>query len=176
MCCGYRSWDSWKKRNTFRIKGMDFDFLKNAWFQGFSDFELVNSFSGGLRYLSKYLLKSTCVESANEKGLKTLALCWLFRKRAFGFSGKAVIKSFFKNDEIYKYLHNSNHKLSLRLVSGYSGFIKVVSRWSMCGFVKHDGVKWEDNSKFFMDISVGQLLLLRESSVDCRFDLYKVCN
>ncbi len=168
---GGRFWDYRKKRFVFRVKGEDFDIFKGAWFQGFSDFQLVNSFKGGLRYLSKYLQKSTCVESANDKGLKTLALCWLFRKRAFGFSGKVIIKSFFGNDVILRTLCNSNYKFGLGLVSGYSGYIKVSSKWSLLGFVEDNSVKWENNDTFSMDVSIEQLVLVRKSFADSRFDL-----
>jgi hypothetical protein len=162
----------------FRVKGEDFAFLKGCWNKGFSDIQLVNSFQGGLRYLSKYLLKSTCIETANTKGLKTLTLNWVFHKRAFAFSGKKVIREFFANDEIFKFLHNSSHKLVVSvvsgLVSGYRGFVKVFGEWRFSGFVKNDGVKWDNPNSSSMDISAEKLVLVSESKVNSKFNLYRV--
>jgi len=48
----------------------------------------MSSLAGGLSYLTKYLLKGIDFERADSKGLKTLALCWVYRKRAFSVSGR----------------------------------------------------------------------------------------
>lgn len=48
----------------------------------------MSSLSGGFSYLKKCLLKSIDLERADSKGLKTLALCWVNRKRAFSVSGQ----------------------------------------------------------------------------------------
>jgi hypothetical protein len=66
----------------------------------------MNSLTGGFAYLKKYLLKGIDIEKADSKGLKTLALCWVFRKRAFSVSvqfRKAL-------SDLITYLHNSNKK------------------------------------------------------------------
>lgn len=47
----------------------------------------MSSLVGGFSYLKKYLLKSIDFEKADSKALKTLALCWHFRKRAFSVNG-----------------------------------------------------------------------------------------
>jgi hypothetical protein len=52
------------------------------------DVKAMSSLGGGFSYLRKYLLKSTDAENTDSKGLKTLALCWAFRKRAFSVSGR----------------------------------------------------------------------------------------
>ena len=51
------------------------------------DVKAMNSLAGGFHYLKKHLLKGADVEKADSKGLKTLALCWAFMKRAFSVSG-----------------------------------------------------------------------------------------
>jgi len=71
----------------YRVFGSDYKSLKGCWLHGFSDFELVNSFSGGIRYLSKYLVKSTSASNAGVKGIRALAMCWVFHKRSFSVSG-----------------------------------------------------------------------------------------
>lgn len=45
--------------------------------------QAVDSLDGAIRYLFKYLTKSIEYENATEKTLKTLALGWVFNKRAF---------------------------------------------------------------------------------------------
>lgn len=78
---------------VYRVVGSDFDGLKSLsdgsdrWSHGYSDFELVNSYRGGVRYLSKYLSKSTSFKEAGSKGAKTLAMCWFFHKPFFWLSG-----------------------------------------------------------------------------------------
>jgi len=48
---------------------------------------LVSSFGAGVRYLSKYLVKGTSARLAGKKGIRGLAMCWIFRKRSFSVSG-----------------------------------------------------------------------------------------
>jgi len=67
----------------------------------------MSSLAGGFHYLKKYLLKNINVEKADSKTLKTLALCWAYRKRAFSVSG------LFRRllSDLITYLHNSNRRL-----------------------------------------------------------------
>lgn len=48
--------------------------------------QAVDSLDGAIRYLFKYLTKSIEYENATEKTLKTLALGWVFNKRAFSIT------------------------------------------------------------------------------------------
>ncbi len=68
------------------------------------DVKAMSSLIGGLKYLKKYLLKGVDLETADRKGLKTLTLCWAYRKRAFSVSGK------FRKalTDLITDLHNSN--------------------------------------------------------------------
>lgn len=70
------------------------------------DVKAVYSLGKGFAYLKKYLLKSIDAENKDSKTLKTLALCWLFNKRAFSVSGK------FRRllIDLIKSKHNSNYK------------------------------------------------------------------
>jgi hypothetical protein len=67
----------------------------------------MSSLAGGFSYLKKYLLKSINAEKADSKALKTLAMCWAYRKRAFSVSGK------FRQmlSDLIKDMHNSNLQL-----------------------------------------------------------------
>ena len=90
-------------KGQFRIR--EKDVITQGWHSNV-DVKAISSLAGGLSYLKKYLLKGIDVENADSKGLKTLALCWLYRKRAFSVSGqfrKAL-------SDLISYLHNSNKK------------------------------------------------------------------
>ena len=90
-------------KGQFRIR--EKEVIAQGWHSNV-DVKAMNSVAGGLSYLKKYLLKGIDVEKADSKGLKTLALCWLYRKRAFSVSGqfrKALA-------DLIRYLHNSNKK------------------------------------------------------------------
>jgi len=67
----------------------------------------MSSLAGGFSYLKKYLLKGIDFERADSKGLKTLALCWVYRKRPFAVGG-----SFCKAlADLIADSHNSNKPL-----------------------------------------------------------------
>jgi len=71
-------------RGQFRIH--EKDIIADGWHSNV-DVKAMSSLSGGLSYLKKYLLKGIDVLKSDSKGLKTLALCWIYRKRAFSVSG-----------------------------------------------------------------------------------------
>lgn len=48
----------------------------------------VNDLFGGLNYLTKYILKCSEYDPEDRKGVLTLAMCWVFRKKAFYVSGE----------------------------------------------------------------------------------------
>ena len=72
-----------------------------------SNVDVMSSMAGGFSYLKKYLLKGIDFENADSKGLKTLALCWVYRKRAFSVSGR-FCKAL---TDLITDLHNSNKAL-----------------------------------------------------------------
>lgn len=92
------------------------------------DVRATSSLAGGFSYQKKYLLKNIDAEKADSKALKTLALCWAFRKRAFSVSGS------FRQllSDLIRYLHNSNRKLQQVTLEG-----KVLRRFKffVIGFV-----------------------------------------
>jgi hypothetical protein len=73
------------RRGYFRVH--EKDILAEGWHSNI-DVKAMNSLAGGFSYLRKYLLKSIDAEKADSKALKTLALCWAYRKRAFSVSGE----------------------------------------------------------------------------------------
>ena len=105
------------------------------------DVKAMSSLAGGFAYLKKYLLKGISFENADSKGLKTLALCWVFRKRAFSVSG-----SFRKAlTDLITYLHNSNKKLVQVTLSGN---ILFEEKFHLLGFVNAEVIELEKNCWF----------------------------
>jgi len=62
----------------------DFEPYWHSW----QDIKAVYNVSGGLNYLKKYIMK--CAEYTHDdvKAKQTLAMCWIFRKKAFYVSGQ----------------------------------------------------------------------------------------
>ena len=88
-------------KGKFRVH--EKDIIAQGWHSNV-DVKAMSSLAGGFSYLKKYLLKGIDFEEADSKGLKTLALCWVYRKRAFSVSG-----SFRKAlTDLITDLHNSN--------------------------------------------------------------------
>jgi hypothetical protein len=52
------------------------------------DIKAVYNVRGGLNYLKKYILKCAEYSHDDRKGKQTLAMCWVFRKKAFYVSGQ----------------------------------------------------------------------------------------
>ena len=103
------------------------DIIVQGWHSNI-DVKAMSSLAGGFAYLKKYLLKSINLENADSKGLKTLALCWVYRKRAFSVSG-----SFRKAlTDLITDLHNSNKKLVQVTLSGE---VIAEERFCLLGFV-----------------------------------------
>jgi hypothetical protein len=169
---GYSS--RYRGRLVYRIFGVDYEKLKGSanikhpiddfkgcWVSGYSDFELVDSFSGGVRYLSKYLVKSTSFSLAGVKGVRGLAMCWVFHKRSFSVSGSlfssggegSVAIREGHHDEItsngISNLNSGGENSDVRFVKvgvdlfGISIFEKV-DRWRLFGFCLRDNVLWDD--------------------------------
>ena len=85
----------------------------------------------------KYLLKNIDAGKADSKALKTLALCWAYRKRAFSVSGS------FRQllSDLIKYLHNSNRRsLQITLL----GEIIHEEKLHVIGFVPADVVRLKE--------------------------------
>ena len=99
------------KKGQFRIKEKD---VVAAGWHSHTDVKAMSSLGRGFSYLKKYLLKSIDTENKDSKTLKTLALGWLFNKRAFSVSGK------FRQmlTDLIKTKHNSNHKTQQTTLEG----------------------------------------------------------
>jgi len=105
------------------------------------DVKAMSSLKGGFAYQKKYLLKNIDVENADSKALKTLALCWAYRKRAFSVSG--LFRQLLH--DLIITMHNSNPKL--RQVT-LSGEVLLEYRYYVVGFVPADVVRLKEDIWF----------------------------
>ena len=119
------------KKGQFRTpeKGI----IEAGW-RSHTDVKAMSSLGRGLSYLKKYLLKSIDAKNKDSKALKTLALGWLFNKRAFSVSGK------FKQllNDLIKTKHNSNHKKQQITLKG-----EIIQEYAyyLLGFVPADVIR-----------------------------------
>jgi hypothetical protein len=74
-----------KTRLVWRIE--DKDGLAKYW-HSWVDVQAVQDLHGGIRYLEKYIMKCAKFNQEDTKGLMTLAMCWVFRKKSFYVSGQ----------------------------------------------------------------------------------------
>jgi len=138
-------------KGQFRVH--EKDTIAQGWHSNV-DVKAMSSLAGGFAYLKKYLLKGIDFESADSKGLKTLALCWLFRKRAFSVSG-----SFRKAlSDLITHLHNSNKPLVQITLFGE---IIPEEKFYLLGFVAGKDIKIEKDT-WFTILNSKQITLLAD--------------
>jgi hypothetical protein len=125
-------------RHSWRIS--ESDEIKQLWPHGFVDVKAVSDLKNGVKYLTKYMLKSV-------RDNRTLALNWVFNKRQYSISRNW-------GDLIYP-LHNSNihHYYQVDL------FGKCIDTWSLTGFC--GGFSLDDWS---ISISLKELRLIKGTS------------
>jgi len=90
--------------DVWRVQGKKEE-LEPLWKYGFSDYEALTGVREGFRYVTKYLTKLHRVLQSPETSpapsrelnnlqfnasVRTLSLMWIFKRRAFGFSGRLV--------------------------------------------------------------------------------------
>ena len=126
------------KKGQFRVK--EKEIFESGW-HSHTDVKALSSLGRGLSYLKKYLLKSIDKENKDSKALKTLALGWLFNKRAFSVSGK------FRQmlTDLIKTKHNSNHKINQ---INLEGEIVEEYKYYVLGFVHGDVVRLKKEDWF----------------------------
>lgn len=129
------------KRRVWRILTKDMKTVKRGWDHGFSDVQAVNSVRGGFSYIEKYLHKATNYEKSDSKGIKTLAMCWFFRKRAFSVSG--AFRSAYH--DLILANRNSKHKRAyIVCLDGVKRAVGVVD-WHLMAFIKGDFPQWGED-------------------------------
>lgn len=126
------------RKGNFRVR--EKHVFAEAWHSNV-DVKAMSSLAVGFAYLKKYLLKGIDFENADSKGLKTLALCWIYRKRAFSVSGQ------FRQalSDLISYLHNSNKKT---LQTTLLGKVLAEKPYFLLGFVGAEVLKIEKDCWF----------------------------
>ena len=119
------------KKGQFRIKEKG---VFEAGWRSHTDVKALSALGRGLSYLKKYLLKSIDKENRDSKTLKTLALGWIFNKRAFSVSGKFKLLL----TDLIKTKHNSNHKTQQTTLKG-----EIIKEYTyyLLGFVPAEVVR-----------------------------------
>jgi len=119
------------------------------------DVKAMHSLAGGFSYQKKYLLKNIDAEKADSKALKTLALCWAYRKRAFSVSGR------FRQllSDLIRDMHNSNPQMCQTTLEG--GILATDYKFYVLGFVPADVVRLKENV-WFEKLDSGQAKLVDE--------------
>jgi len=92
------------------------------------DIKGVANVSETINYLKKYISKCANFDSNDSKGIKTLAQCWAYRKRAYCLSG--VFKT--RMTDLIANMHNSNSQLIQKSLDGEEF---EENKWSCLGFV-----------------------------------------
>ena len=131
-----KEWDAFHSNGVWRVQGK----ASLEWDHGFTDVEALASVRGGIRYVIKYINKLhdvgfvRWVDDDSSSGLSglvsrasdlTVALMWIFHKRAFSVSGGFL--------DLIRTMRNSN-------IDGSSGFLEVdlegspVWVWHLVGF------------------------------------------
>jgi hypothetical protein len=102
----------------------DFEPYWHSW----TKIKAVYNLKGGLNYLKKYIMKCAEYQCDDNKGKITLAMCWVFRKKAFYVSGqfrKAL------SDLIASLCSSKTRKIQLNLLNEQ---LKSNS-WKILGFI-----------------------------------------
>jgi hypothetical protein len=136
------------KKGQFRVK--EKDAIEAGW-HSHTDVKAMSSLGRGFSYLKKYLLKSIDAKNKDSKALKTLALGWLFNKRAFAVSGKFHQLL----TDLIKTKHNSNQKTSQITLEGKTVHEYV---YNVLGFVPVDVIELKKDV-WFTKLSTEQIKL-----------------
>ena len=87
----FKVFPSYETKNNGKVKLVwrieDKDGIAEHW-HSWVDIQAVSDLHGGIRYLEKYIMKCAEFDQKDVKGLLTLAMCWVFRKKAFYVSGQ----------------------------------------------------------------------------------------
>jgi len=126
------------KKGHFRVHSKRL--IAEGWHSNI-DVKAMSSLAGGFSYQKKYLLKNIDAEKKDSKVLKTLALCWAYRKRAFSVSG--LFRQLLH--DLIKDMHNSNRQF--RQVT-LSGEVLLEYKFYVIGFVPGDVIRLKEDVWF----------------------------
>jgi hypothetical protein len=139
------------KNGKLQYRAFERDDIKGCWRYGHVDVVLLASSRAGFSYAGKYLQKSIKADvGASSKSVKTLACCWLFRKRSFGLSGSWA-EAYDLIEGVYS---NSNREVPFFACLDGSRLHCAPTVWELFAFYKGDHVliKGESGSLSVEDI------------------------
>jgi hypothetical protein len=143
---------------TFRIKNREE--ISSLW-HSHVDIQAVSSTRKLFNYMRKYQTK-TLMASDSPKGVRTMSVLWLHRKRSFSVSGDFRSRI----SDLIRTLHNSNMELRQ---SRLDGSLQEASVWEFVGVFSgqelgHHGKSWT----FKLDKPQIELVLTREAESRAR--------
>lgn len=148
--------DEKEARTTYRIDNRGE--ISSLWHSNV-DIQAISSTKKLFNYMRKYQTK-TLMSSDSPKGVKTMSILWLHRKRSFSVSGnfRAALS------DLIRLLHNSRRELrQIRL----DGSIEPSTVWEFCGVfsgeeLSHHGESWT----FKLNRAQIETVLSREAEFD----------
>jgi len=100
------------------------------------DVKGVGNVSESINYLKKYISKCANFDATDSKGIKTLAQCWAYRKRAYCLAGIFRMRM----SDLISHMQNSNSKI-LQLTLQNEKLEE--NRWHCLGFVSIEALSVE---------------------------------
>ena len=84
----FKSYEEGKDGKLHRVWLVDEKEFFDPYWHSWTKVKAVYNLKGGLEYLKKYITKCSEYSHDDSKGKITLAMCWVFRKKAFYVSGQ----------------------------------------------------------------------------------------
>jgi len=133
----FKSYEQSKDGRMHKVWLIDEKGFFDPYWHSWTKIKAVYNLKGGLNYLKKYIAKCAEYQHDDYKGKITLAMCWVFRKKAFYVSGqfrKAL-------SDLIGYLCTSKtRKIQLNLLNE-----KLISNpWKVLGFIGASLLDFDD--------------------------------
>jgi len=122
-----REYTNKKGRRTLIIDDDLKDCISAMWHSNV-DVKGVGNVSESINYLKKYISKCANFDATDSKGIKTLAQCWAYRKRAYCLAG--IFRQ--RMSDLIHHMQNSNSKTQQMTLENE---ILEENKWSCLGFV-----------------------------------------
>jgi len=104
------------------------EFFEPYW-HSWTKIKAVYNLKGGLNYLKKYIMKCAEYQHDDHKSKITLAMCWVFRKKAFYVSGEFREAL---SDLITTLCSSKTRKVQLNLLNQEAKH----NKWKVLGFIR----------------------------------------
>jgi hypothetical protein len=135
FCFGVREYTNKKGRKVLLIDNDIKDCISAMWHSNV-DVKGVDNVSESINYLKKYITKCANFDAKDSKGVKTLAQCWAYRKRAYCLSG--LFRQ--RMSDLIRHMQNSNSKIQQLTLENEK---LEENKWSCLGFVSREVLEIE---------------------------------